>query len=121
MIYYDQKIDKIFDITSYTFTNQSRIELTVTFPDSDSVYLEEWFHGVYNSDGSWVKPSEYKRELYIIDKIDIHLIGCFITNISYKPNSTCVVNISSDYYNSGIDLSSVRHIHRDKKIDQILN
>ncbi len=121
MIYYDQKIDETFDIISYTFTNQSRIELTVTFHDSDSRYLDEWFSGIYNCDGSWTKPSEYKRDLFIVDKLGSHLIGCFITNISYKPNNTCVVNISSDHYISGINLASVKHIHRDKKIDQILN
>ena len=128
MIYYDQKIDNTFNIITYSLESNNisqfnfDTELIITFHDSDFPYLNEWFHGMCNNDGSWVKISDYKRELFISDKVDIHFMGCFISSIKHDMNNnTCIVDINTDYHVIGSELSELKHIHRDKKIDQILN
>jgi hypothetical protein len=103
MIYYDQKIDNTFNIITYSLESNNisqfnfDTELIITFHDSDFPYLNEWFHGMCNNDGSWVKISDYKRELFISDK-DIHFMGCFISSIKHDMNNnTCIVDINTDY------------------------
>jgi hypothetical protein len=123
-----KKIDEIFNIITYSLDSKTTsrfnfdTELIITFHDSDFLYLNEWFHSVYNNDGSWIKLSDYKPELFISDKFDIHFMGCFIRSMKHDMNNnTCIVDINTDYHVIGGELSELIHIHRDKKINQILD
>ncbi len=48
--------------------------------------------------------SEYKRNIFITNKVDMKFVGCFIKNLNYGGN-----------------FPKLKQIFRDKKIDQILN
>lgn len=64
--------------------------------------------------------SEYKRNIFITNKVDMKFVGCFIKTLSVEED-IFNLELTCDYHEIGGNFPELKQIFRDKKIDQILN
>ena len=134
MILYDSKINETFNIidlhiekkpnqiySQHFFSKNEYETIILTIPFNMNDYINKWYNSIYDhKTGMCNQKSTYIRDIYICNNVDTKLLSAFPKSISYNENSL-MVELFCDYYEFGINFEELRQIHRDKKIDQILN
>ena len=137
MIIFDEKTDEIFGGCRFEYQKATRnanifgmggsytmpstvYEILIEIPIDKYQYVKDWETQIYNQVTGMSNPSsEYKRTLYIFDKIDISLIGTWICEYEMT-DETIIVKLSCDYSIEG-PFPELKQIYRDRKIDELLS
>jgi hypothetical protein len=136
MILYDPSSDSIINIQDYNiippiptknplyYNPMVNNILTVRTDETNYEYFEKWIKSTYDNLGMVKSALSYKREIYILThQMELQFNGSFIRDISMNEKGVVSVSINSDFHSKsfGKHFPQLLKVHRDKKIDQILN
>ena len=131
MILYDKTSDELIDlldvhVNSWMAQNgllrnqrQRPVESNITIK-LDLVYLE-WVKNWISEIWSGNEHREYKREIFITNKVDMKFSGVYPKSYNYDDDAIIELEFTCDYHEIGGNFPELKQIYRDKKIDQILN
>ena len=97
---------------------QRPVESNITIK-LDLVYLE-WVKNWISEIWSGNEHREYKREIFITNKVDMKFSGVYPKSYNYD-DAIIELEFTCDYHEIGGNFPELKQIYRDKKIDQILN
>jgi hypothetical protein len=136
MILYDHLSDSIINILDYNVIPPTQTRnpiyynpmtnniLTIRTDKANYGYFEEWIKSTYDNSGMVNSARSYKREIYILSsQMELQFNGSFIRDISIDEEGIVSVSINSDHHTKsfGKHFPQLLKVHRDKKIDQILD
>lgn len=135
MILYDPSSDSIINIHDYNvippiptknpiyYNPMANNILTVRTDETNYGYFDKWMKSTYDDSGMINSALLYKREIYILThQMELQFNGSFIRDISTN-EGVVSVSINSDFHSKsfGKHFPQLLKVHRDKKIDQILD
>ena len=101
-------------------TNTTITEILLVLPIDRYQYVKDWERSMYDPTSGFTNSSfNYKRTLYVCDKLDSKLTGAWIGSIEINEDNI-IAKLSCDYYENGREFPELKHIYRDRKIDELL-
>jgi len=80
-----------------------------------------WVKSWIDKTSGIIKPELYKKDLFISGKIDMKFINAFPKTVSMNNYGIIELIFTSDCYEIDNNLSELKQIYRDIKIDEILS
>jgi hypothetical protein len=94
--------------------------ITIKLDISYLLWVKDWLGEIWSGNGKFNYSNNYKREIFITNKVDMKFVGVYPKSYQYD-DRTIELEFTCDYHEIGGNFPELKQIYRDKKIDQILN